>query len=81
MATKIKRNKINFKGKIVNIGIDMHKRSWRITALVEGDIVMAITLPKPTYDAFKKVLSWFKGNKVCSIFTFYGGVILTSTLS
>ena len=80
MATKTKRNKINFKGKIVNIGIDMHKRSWRITALVEGDIVMAITLSKPTYDAVKKVLARFKGNKVRSIFTNYG-VIFTSTLS
>jgi hypothetical protein len=29
MATKITRNKINFKGKTVSIGIDMHKRSWR----------------------------------------------------
>ena len=23
---------------MVNIGIDMHKKSWRIAALVEGDI-------------------------------------------
>jgi len=38
MATKVKRNKINFKGKMVNIGVDMHKRSWRITALVEGNM-------------------------------------------
>ncbi len=47
MAAKIKRNKINFKEKMINIGIDMHKRSWRIRALVEGDIVMAVTLAKP----------------------------------
>jgi len=33
MATKITRNKINFKGKTVLIGIDMHKRSWHITGL------------------------------------------------
>ena len=32
MATKIKKNAINLKGKIVNIGIDVHKRSWRVTA-------------------------------------------------
>jgi hypothetical protein len=36
MAITVKRNKINFKDKLVNIGVDMHKRSWRITALVEG---------------------------------------------
>ena len=53
MDTRIKRNKINFKSKMVYIGIDMHKLSWRITALVEGKIVLAITLPKPSYDSFK----------------------------
>ena len=64
MAIKVQRNKINFKGKMINIGIDMHKRSWRITALSEGDIVMGITLAKPTYDDFKKVLVQFKCNYV-----------------
>ena len=33
MAIRVKRNKIDFKDKVVNIGVDMHKRSWRITAL------------------------------------------------
>ena len=64
MASNIKKNKINFKGKTVNIGIDMHKRSWRITALVESDIVLALTLARPEYDSFCKVLSRFKGNYV-----------------
>ena len=49
MVNKVKKSKINFKGRTVNIGIDMHKISWRITALVEGDTVLAITLAKPTY--------------------------------
>ena len=62
MASKVKENKINFKGKMVSIGIDMHKISWRITALVEGDTVLAITLASPNYEAFKKVISRFKGN-------------------
>jgi len=39
MAIRVKRNKVDFNGKVVNIGIEMHKSSWRITALVEGDIV------------------------------------------
>ena len=64
MASKVKKNKINFKGKMVSIGIDMHKRSWRITALVEGDIVMAVTLARPNYNSFKKILAQFKGNYV-----------------
>jgi transposase len=64
MATRVKRNKINFKGKMVTIGIDMHKHSWRITALVEGDVVLALTLARPNYDSFTKILSQFKGNHV-----------------
>ena len=35
MATKVKR-KNNFKGKMVSIGVDMHKRSWHITVLAFG---------------------------------------------
>jgi hypothetical protein len=32
MATKVRRNRLNFKGKMVSIGVDMHRRSWYITA-------------------------------------------------
>jgi len=64
MATKVKKNKINFKGKMVNIGIDMHKKFWHITALVEGDIVMTVTLARPNYDSFRKILTQFEGNYV-----------------
>jgi transposase len=64
MVSKVKENKINFKGKMVNIGVDMHKLSWRITALVEGDVVLAVNLAKPRYDAFKQLISRFEGNYV-----------------
>jgi len=40
MKAKIKKNTINFKGKVVSIGVDMHKRSWHITALADGEIVL-----------------------------------------
>jgi transposase len=62
MASKVKNNKVNFKGKTVSVGIDMHKISWRITALVEGDTILAITLASPSYEAFRKIISRFKGN-------------------
>ena len=39
MPSKVKKNKINFNGKMVHIGIDMHKHFWHITAVVEGGIV------------------------------------------
>ena len=62
MTSKVKKNKINFNGKMVSAGIDMHKRSRHITALADGEIVLAITLSRPNYAAFEKVLSQFKGN-------------------
>ena len=46
MASKVKENKINFKGKTVNIGIDMHKISWRITVRVEGDTALDTLLQR-----------------------------------
>ena len=64
MASKVNDNNVNFKGKTVNICIDMHKISWRVTALVEGDTVLAITLANPNYDTFEKIISRFKGNHV-----------------
>ena len=32
MTSNVKGMKINFNGKTVSIGIDMHERSWHITA-------------------------------------------------
>ena len=64
MTTKVKKNQIKFKGKMENIGIDMHKVFWRITALVEGDIVLAVSLARPHYDSFKKLLAQSEGNYV-----------------
>lgn len=61
---KVKKSKVSFQGKVVNVGIDMHKRSWRITALVDGDIVMAVTLGMPKYDSLKKLFAQFEGNTI-----------------
>ena len=63
-VSKAKRNKFSFKDKVVNVGIDMHKRSWRITALAEGEIVMAVTLSRPKYDSLKKLFAQFEGNTI-----------------
>jgi transposase len=64
MASKIKRNTINFNGKMVNIGVDMHKHSWRITALVEGEMVFTGTISRPNYDSFRKLLARFNNNYI-----------------
>ena len=64
MASNVKRNTINFNGKMVSIGVDMHKVSWRITALVEEEIAFTATLAKPNYDSFRKFLERFEGNYI-----------------
>jgi transposase len=49
----------------VNIGIDMHKQSWRITALVELEVAFMGALTTPNSNSFRKLLSRFEGNYVC----------------
>lgn len=60
MKRKVMNNRHNFNGKIVNAGIDVHKVSWRVTAMVEGVVAKAVTI-QPSYSVLKKVLSQFKG--------------------
>jgi hypothetical protein len=68
MPNKVKRNKINFKGKMVSISVEMHRRAWHISALADGEIVLTVSLSRPNYDAFEKLLSQFKGNYVRIVF-------------
>jgi transposase len=60
MAMSVKQTNPDVKGREVNIGVDVHKRSWRVTALLEGVVVIAGSVP-PTYEAFKKLLRRFEG--------------------
>ena len=64
MTSNAKKNRINFNGKMVSIGIDMHKHSWRITGLVEGNMVMSATLARPTHNSFMRFLAQFRGTYV-----------------
>jgi transposase len=63
MRKRVTNNSINFNRKVVSIGIDVHKLSWRVTAMVEGVAVKAVTI-KPSYSVLKKVLSQFKGARI-----------------
>jgi len=49
---------------MVRIGVDMHNLSWRITALVEVDVVLAVNPAKPKYDSFIQLISRFNGNYI-----------------
>lgn len=79
MASQVKENKLNFKGKMVSIGVDMHKLSWRITALVEGEIVLAVNLARPKYDSFSQLISRFEGNYVRIVYEAGPGVLASTT--
>jgi len=62
MAKRVSNNKINIKGKVISIGIDVHKVSWRLTAVSSGEIILALTISRPDYGKFKKVLDRLKDN-------------------
>jgi hypothetical protein len=48
MGISVDKTELRVKGKMVNIGVDVHKRSWRVTALVEGVFVMPEACPRHT---------------------------------
>jgi hypothetical protein len=52
MAMSVKKRNPDVKGREVHIVVDVHKRSWRVTALLEGVVVRAGSVPS-TYEAFK----------------------------
>ncbi len=49
---------------MVNNGINMHKQSWQITALVDAFVPFTETIATPNYDSFRKLLTRFEGNYV-----------------
>ena len=48
MKKRLNADMVNVNGKTVNVGIDVHKKSWQVTALLEGVVVAAITV-QPHY--------------------------------
>ena len=60
MAMSVKESNLGIKGKVVNVGIDVHRRSWRVTSLVDGVILLSGS-STPSYQAFKRLLRRFDG--------------------
>ena len=63
MKKRLNADTMNVNGKTVNVGIDVHKVSWHVTALVEGVIVESATI-KPCYRVLKKLLARFVGGTI-----------------
>ena len=52
MKKRLNADMVNVNGKTVNVGIDVHKQSWQVTALIEGVVVTAVTI-KPSSEFSK----------------------------
>ena len=63
MRKRLNTKQIDVNGKTVNIGIDVHKKSWQVTALVEGVVVTAVTI-QPSYGVLQKLLAQFMDGKI-----------------
>jgi transposase len=60
MKRRLNADMAHVNGKTVNIGIDVHKESWQVTALLEGAVITAVTI-RPFYSVLQKLLARFKG--------------------
>jgi len=63
MERRLNADMAHVNGKTVNIGIDVHKESWQVTALLEGVVITAVTI-RPCYSVLQKLLARFKGAKI-----------------
>ena len=60
MKKKVREVMMDVKGKVVNVGIDVHKVSWEVTAMVEGFIVFSGTCHS-NYETLSLLLKRFMG--------------------
>ena len=60
MQTQVTK-KIDFKGKDLNIGLDVHKKSWSVTILVEGMEHRTFTQPPDPRALFTYLQKMFPG--------------------
>jgi hypothetical protein len=44
MDKKVLPLKHSVKGKVISVGIDVHRLSWQIAALTDGEVIMAVTI-------------------------------------
>ena len=63
MRKRLNADTMNVNGKTVTVGIDVHKVSWHVTALVEGVVIESATI-KPCYRVLKKLLARFAGGTI-----------------
>src|SRR5689334_10576985 len=52
----------------VYVGIDVHKKSYAITAWIEGTMVKRATLPADPQNLARSLKTWFKNTKIHSVY-------------
>ena len=65
---KIAGNKYNFSGKNVYIGLDVHKKSYQLTACCEGMIIKRCRIPASPESLVKFIREKFVGAKIFSAY-------------
>jgi transposase len=60
---KVTKQGIKVKGKLVSIGIDVHKASWNVTAVHNGEEILSATIPAG-YESLKKLLKRIEGARI-----------------
>ena len=63
MKADYQKVKVLARGKKVDIGIDVHKEKWHVTARVEGEEVFNGSMPS-YYHSLKKLLDRFKDCRI-----------------
>lgn len=58
MAKRTNSKQILARGKSISIGVDVHKRSWHVSAICEGCVLLRSSMP-PSYEGLKKILKRF----------------------
>jgi len=59
MRKNTEKKKYLARGKTISVGIDVHKRSWHVTALLSGVVLFTGTIP-PSYDGLKSIFRRFE---------------------
>ncbi len=76
------RKRIDYSGKIVNVGIDVHKKSYSIVCRCEKQEVKKATIPASPDELVKFLEFHFSGAKICSAYEAgFSGFVLHRVLS
>jgi transposase len=63
-----KTNKLNFTGQIFNVGIDVHKRNWRITIRSNGTFFRTMSVDPVPLTLYKTLTKAFPGGRFNTVY-------------